>query len=142
MPAILAAPLLGPPAAATVAAIGKGVLWLGATVGAVVVANEANEALESRNQTKDVVAPCQSCTKTKCPPCVPTVGTLGMRVDRVPPSAPHYPCSGDHGHIYRRGQNPKHCRCFWSNTKKVDCLTQGAPMPPGFFPLTRVKDGR
>ena len=142
MPVVLAAPLLGPAAATTAAAVGKGLLWLGAAVGVAVVANEAKEALDSRSQTQDAVTPCQGCTQTKCPPCVPAVGTLGMRVDRVPPSAPHHPCTGDHGHIYRRGQNPTNCQCFWINTKTVDCLPQGAPMPPGFFPLTRVKGGR
>ena len=33
--------------------------------------------------------------KQQCPPCTPPVGTIGYRLDKVPPSKPHYPFPGD-----------------------------------------------
>ncbi|BFI96583.1 MAG: hypothetical protein RSP_20930 [Rhodanobacter sp.] len=65
-----------------------------------------------------------------CPPCSPQVGTIGYRLDKVPPSKPHYPFPGDHVHLYRMNQNPNNCQCFWSAIGVTE-----PPPPPGAVPL-------
>jgi hypothetical protein len=55
------------------------------------------------------VATTSTTTTKKCPPC-PT--PPGPDVDRVPPSAPHFPCPSDHWHYYEYNQNPVTCQCF------------------------------
>jgi hypothetical protein len=50
-------------------------------------------------------------TNKPCPPCPPDPP---KEIDRVPPSAPHYPCPGDHWHYQRYNQNPQTCQCFLS----------------------------
>lgn len=54
----------------------------------------------------------------KCPPCPPPPPS---RIDRVPPSASHYPCPGDHMHTFKYNQNPKTCQCF-PGKDEVICL--------------------
>jgi RHS repeat-associated protein len=45
----------------------------------------------------------------ECPPCPPPPPP---RLDKVPPSRPHYPCPGDHLHTFVVNQNPKTCQCY------------------------------
>ncbi len=75
---------------------------------------------------------CQDCD---CPPCIPPAGTVGFRIDWVPPSAPHHPCTGSHVHFYIHNQNPNNCMCFWkpNKQKKVLCLPSDAS-PQDFDP--------
>ena len=68
--------------------------------------------------------------KCNCPDCNPPVGTIRYRLDQVPPSAPHWPFTGDHVHLYQMNQNPHNCQCFW---KKIGVV--GAPPPPGISPM-------
>jgi len=45
----------------------------------------------------------------KCPPCAPPPPP---RIDKVPPSKPHYPCKGDHWTYYEVHQAPyPRCTC-------------------------------
>jgi hypothetical protein len=57
-----------------------------------------------------------------CPPCPPNPAP---RIDRVPPSAPHWPCPGDHWHYQVYNQNPQTCQCFLSGWLFGGCLPQG-----------------
>jgi RHS repeat-associated protein len=61
------------------------------------------------------------CNET-CIPCPPGGPFPNVRIDKVPPSAPHYPCPGDHWHYRRYNQNPKSCRCYPSPWKLGGCL--------------------
>lgn len=64
-------------------------------------------------------------TTKPCPPC-PT--PPGPDVDRVPPSAPHFPCPGDHWHYYQYNQNPTTCQCFGPRRMFGGCCgLPGAP---------------
>ncbi len=63
--------------------------------------------------------------KKKCPPCP---APPPPRIDRVPPSRPHWPCPGDHVHIFEMNQNPETCQCF-PREKEVICLPQGGTLP-------------
>lgn len=81
---------------------------------------------------------CEECAKNGCPPCVPPVGTTMFEIHRVPPSAPHHPCVGDHVHFFLQQQNPNNCQCFLKrNSRPVLCLpSSGAFTPPsGVIPL-------
>ena len=51
-----------------------------------------------------------------CPPC-PDPPSPYSRLDKVPPSAKHFPCPCDHEHFYvpEYNQNPKTCECFLKN---------------------------
>jgi len=62
---------------------------------------------------------------TKCPPCPPNPPP---EIDRVPPSAPHFPCTGDHWHYQVYNQNPTNCKCFLSSKQLGGCCGQ-PPMP-------------
>lgn len=110
------------------AAAAEAALWTAAAVGTVVVAISATESVRERARTRDDV--CTTCTQARpCPPCTPPVGTVqGVRIDRVPPSAPHFPCTGDHLHTRVMRQDPRSCTCFW-NRGTVDCLPQGGSSP-------------
>lgn len=69
----------------------------------------------------------------ECDPCEPPVGTVAYEVHRCPPGTPHYPCTGDHVHFFKRHQSPKSkgCMCFWKrNFRPVQCLPQGATFAP------------
>jgi hypothetical protein len=73
------------------------------------------------------IAASTTTTKRPCPPCPPNPPP---EIDRVPPSAPHDPCPGDHWHYRKYNQNPTTCQCFLSGRLFGDCLPQG-----GFPPL-------
>ena len=62
--------------------------------------------------------------------CVPPVGTIGYRLDKVPPSRPHHPHTGDHVHLYVMQQNPNNGQCFWQPIGTSD-----PPPPPGAVPI-------
>jgi len=68
--------------------------------------------------------------RPKCPPCDPPPPP---RVDRVPPSTPHWPCPGDHWHYQDCNQDPVTCKCYVSSWKLGGCCGQppqpGAPAP-------------
>ncbi len=61
-----------------------------------------------------------------CPPCPlpPAKPPELPRVDRVPPSKPHFPCPGDHLHVYwwETRQDPVTCQCFNNKMEFVKCL--------------------
>ena len=61
----------------------------------------------------------KDCSQSPCPPPPPP------RIDRVPPSAPHWPCPGDHAHFFVYNQNPKTCQCFLQKVEPPTCLPQG-----------------
>jgi hypothetical protein len=64
--------------------------------------------------------PTQTCAP--CPPNPPP------EIDRVPPSAPHHPCTGDHWHYRQYHQNPRTCDCFLSGRLFGGCCgSPGAP---------------
>jgi hypothetical protein len=66
------------------------------------------------DQTKE-----KDCSQTPCPPPPPP------RIDRVPPSKPHFPCAGDHAHFFKYNQNPATCECFLQKIEPPTCLDQG-----------------
>jgi RHS repeat-associated protein len=70
------------------------------------------------------------------PPCIPPVGTIAYRLDRVPPSRPHWPFKGDHMTLYKMSQNPNSGYCFWS---KIGVFAP--PPPPGAIPMTGPAGG-
>jgi len=72
-----------------------------------------------------------------CKPCIPAVGTVAYRLDKVPPSTPHKPFTGDHWHLFKVNQNPKTCRCFWNKTGEVG----EGPIPAGAIPMTGAIGG-
>ncbi|WPB73038.1 RHS repeat-associated core domain-containing protein [Archangium violaceum] len=57
-------------------------------------------------------------TARVCPPCP---SPPPPRVDKVPPSRPHFPCPGDHMHTFTYRQNPQTCQCFLGKDQVV-CL--------------------
>ena len=125
------------------AAIGAAAKWTAITLGVAGTAAATGYAInEMTREDDDEAAPttdtraCETCEQD-CPPCVPPVGTRQLkRIDRVPPSVPHWPCPGDHAHILMRNQNPRTCRCFWNRPAPPDdviCLPQGGDAPPGLF---------
>jgi hypothetical protein len=60
-----------------------------------------------------------------CPPCPPNPAP---EIDRVPPSTPHWPCTGDHWHYRVYNQNPVTCECFLSGRLFGGCCGDpGAP---------------
>ncbi len=68
------------------------------------------------------IAALTTTTKRPCPPCPPNPPP---EIDRVPPSAPHFPCPGDHWHYRQYNQNPTTCQCFLSGRLFGGCLPQG-----------------
>lgn len=76
----------------------------------------------------------------KKPPCITvsgkvvTVGTYGYRHDKVPPSKPHYPFTGDHYNLYRANQNPNNGECFWVESGAADA-SDGKLPPPNSIPI-------
>lgn len=57
-----------------------------------------------------------------CPPCPPP-SVVDRRIDRVPPSKKHYPCTGDHEHVYIKTYNQdKNCKCWPKVIEVVNCL--------------------
>ena len=105
-------------------AIAGGILLLS------VVAKEIAEYID--RELSDAIDRARDCRNCGCGDCEPPRGTVGVRVDWVPPSVPHAPCTGSHVHFYLRSQNPNDCRCFWSaQRRKVLCLDDG--VGPGDF---------
>jgi hypothetical protein len=117
------------------AAVAEAAAWTAATIGAAYAGREAGRAIRERTSEREEDTVCIPCTQRRCPPCVPPVGSIGGRIDRVPPSAPHFPCTGDHFHEFIRNQNPVSCQCFWNKTGRVICLDQGGSPPFPFEPL-------
>jgi RHS repeat-associated protein len=64
---------------------------------------------------------------TPARPCPPCPAPPPPRIDRVPPSRPHWPCPGDHWHYYVYNQNPVTCQCFLKTEFGGCCGTPGAP---------------
>ncbi len=59
----------------------------------------------------------------ECPPCPPPPRPQ-VRFDKSPPSAPHWPCTGDHTHMiwWETNQLPyPDCRCFHNRKEFVQC---------------------
>src|SRR4051812_37482411 len=71
-------------------------------------AEEVSKALSRESETVDVAPPTTECDRP-CPPCPPCPAPPPPRTDRVPPSRPHFPCPGDHTHVYQyvSRQNPR-----------------------------------
>ncbi len=68
---------------------------------------------------------------SQCPPCGPPPQG-GVRTDLVPPSAPHWPCTGDHTHTwwFEMHQRPyPDCTCFPKKIKTVTCHDTGVTHP-------------
>ena len=64
-------------------------------------------------------------SRPACPPCP---ANPVAEIDRVPPSAPHFPCPGDHWHYRVYNQNPATCQCFLSGRLFGGCCgLPGAP---------------
>ena len=64
-----------------------------------------------------------TCESHTCPPCPPCPAG-GSRLDKVPPSAPHFPCPGDHLHVwwFESNQEPwPSCKCHCNRREKVIC---------------------
>jgi len=77
-----------------------------------------------------------------CPPCktisgkIVPIGTIGYRLDRVPPSKPHYPFAGDHYNLAKANQMPHpKCDCFWQPQKFAADASNGIPPPLGSIPM-------
>lgn len=104
---------------------------------AILVAKVVSDATKARDEAVPTsVTPCPQ--EKKCPPCTYPVGTILYEIHRVPPSAAHWPCSGDHVHWFLQQQNPKNCQCFLKrNFRPVTCLPSGGTptLPPGAVPL-------
>ena len=69
-------------------------------------------------------AACKSKPKPTCPPC-PPCPPGGSRIDRPPKSAYHFPCPGDHLHIwwFEPNQEPwPSCKCHCNRREEVRCL--------------------
>jgi hypothetical protein len=81
-----------------------------------------SEALDTPSEQTDAppttTTGCPPATQSKCKPCDPPPPP---RIDRVPPSRPHWPCTGDHMHVFEMNQNPVTCQCF-PKEKEVICL--------------------
>jgi hypothetical protein len=90
---------------------------------------EVSDGLSRESDTTDV-APTTDCNKKECDPCPWNFCQDNYppppppRVDRVPPSTPHFPCPGDHVHTYwyQLNQNPETCQCFCNMQEDVKCL--------------------
>ncbi|GBQ70736.1 hypothetical protein AA15237_0925 [Komagataeibacter xylinus NBRC 15237] len=55
-----------------------------------------------------------------------------LRFDRVPPSKPHYPFTGNHYHYVVANKNPSG-KCFWNGGIVTDAPIKGAlPQPEDF----------
>lgn len=129
--AVMFLPLLWPAAVAAAEAtlfIGSAVM---AAYGVHRTVQAVDERLAERERAATTAAPVQECPDKPCPACVPPVGTIRVeRIDRVPPSAAHFPCTGDHAHLVVRNQNPRSCACFWNKaTPDVACLSPGQAPP-------------
>ena len=67
-------------------------------------------------------------TRPRSRPCPPCPANPPPEIDRVPPSASHFPCPSDHWHYRRYNQNPGTCECFLSGRLFGGCCSwPGAP---------------
>jgi type IV secretory pathway VirB10-like protein len=108
---------------AALAAAGLTALFMSTPAGQQATRNAVNQIAESldRSDARAEAPPttCKNCReKTNCPPCPPPPPP---RIDRVPPSRPHFPCLGDHMHVFKMNQNPRTCECFVGK-EEVVCL--------------------
>src|SRR4051812_48750432 len=110
---------------ATLAALAIGALFFASPAGQQATKDTVegiSKALEESNESADAppttITDCPTDTASKCPPCPPPPPP---RVDRVPPSRPHWPCPGDHMHVFEMNQNPVTCVCY-PKEKEVICL--------------------
>jgi RHS repeat-associated protein len=90
--------------AAPIKIIGYGILLIGAII---------------------IVAATSTTACKVCPPCPPAPAPEPPRIDIVPPSRPHFPCPGNHMHIYSMETNQTpypDCKCFYKQTEQVICL--------------------
>lgn len=137
------APLFYPP---TWIAIGEAAKWTLITLGVVGAGAATGVAInEMTGEEEDTEAApssdtrsCENCGENRrCPPCVPPAGTrMFKRLDRVPPSAPHYPCPSDHVHVLVHNQDPRTCICRWnkpSSPNDVICIPQGSDAPSDLY---------
>jgi len=83
----------------------------------------------------------QICPKDKpCPPCrlangtIVPLGTIGYKLDKVPPSRPHWPYTGDHYNLSKANQIPHNCNCFWQPLGAANAAG-GLPPPLGSIPI-------
>lgn len=91
------------------------------------LAKGISKALEKSDSDTDAppTTTTQDCSKKKeCPGCPDPPAPPSPRLDRVPPSRPHFPCPGDHLHTYRYevNQDPETCKCFNNLKEDVTCL--------------------
>ncbi len=117
-------------------AIVEGIIIVGGiVVGAIILAAIADRIADYiAENLSDAIARARECRNCQCPECVPPKGTVGIRVDWVPPSVPHWPCTGSHVHFYIQSQNPTNCQCFWApQRRKILCL-DAADTPGDFDP--------
>lgn len=111
-----------------------GVVIVGGIILLSLVAKEIAEYID--RELSDAIDRARDCENCKCGECVPppSRGTVGVRIDWVPPSRPHAPCTGSHVHFYLRSQNPNNCQCFWAPRRRnVLCLDDGVG-PSDFDP--------
>jgi hypothetical protein len=82
-----------------------------------------SKALERSETDAPPITDCppqeKDCSQSPCPAPPPP------RIDRVPPSATHHPCPGDHAHFFKYNQNPVTCQCFLQKIEPPTCLPQG-----------------
>ncbi len=74
--------------------------------------------------------------KKNWPPCNPPKGTIAYREHKVPPSASHFPFTGDHVHLWIVNQDPSTGRCYWNRFGVTK-----PPPPAGAIPFTGVISG-
>lgn len=110
---------------ATLGALAIGALFFASPTGqkaTKAAVEKVAEALERPSSATDAppttITACPAIPHIKCPPCPPPPLP---RIDRVPPSRPHWPCPGDHMHVFEMNQNPTTCACF-PREKEVVCL--------------------
>ena len=87
---------------------------LAAAILIVGVAHVLYEATVAVTLTRPLVNRCAACP----PPPPPSA-----RLDTVPPSRPHWPCTGSHTHAYTYyyNQNPITCACFLGQNETITC---------------------
>ncbi len=87
---------------------------LAAAILVVGVAHVLYEATVAATMTRPLVNTCAACPAPPPP---------DSRTDVVPPSRPHWPCTGTHTHhyVYHYNQNPVTCMCFLGKTETITC---------------------
>lgn len=110
---------------ATLGALAIGALFFASPTGQQATKEAVRKVADALDRPSDstlapptTVTVCPPTTQPRCPPCPPPPPP---RIDRVPPSRPHWPCLGDHMHVFEMNQNPTTCACF-PREKEVVCL--------------------